>query len=128
MGVRSIQRNIAKNKYEYLKNKEKMTLIEQKFDLFRNGITEKDLRSEFERGYGAGWVDGRERLYKGLIAAISMVYGDIEKDTDKVIEFLRKVDERVTLSIDEKDDIDEVLEKLGIELHFKNALNRIEEV
>lgn len=125
MGLRSIQRNIAKNKYEYLRDKEKLSLAMQKAEIFRNGITAKDLEDEFKRGYGAGWVDGRERLYKCVLASMCLVMDDDGKTDDEVIDFLHKVDERVILSIDEKEDIEEVFDRMGIELRFKNVLDRI---
>ena len=128
MGVRSIRRNIAKNKYEYLKTKESMSMIDQKAEIFRNGITEKDLAEEFRKGYGAGWEDGREILYKSVLACICLVMDEDGYDDDDIINFLHMVDNRVIVSIDEKEDLDEVFEKLGVELHFKNAVDRIERV
>ena len=128
MGTRSIRRNIAKNQYRYLKSKESMSLVAQKAEIFRNGITEKDLADEFRKGYGAGWEDGRERLYKSVLACICLVMGEDGKDSDEIINFLRIVDNRVMVSIDEKEDIDEVFKNIGIELHFKNAVDRIERV
>lgn len=127
MGVRSIRRNIAKNKYEYLKSKESMSMIDQKAEIFRNGITEKDLADEFRKGYGAGWSDGREKLYKEVFAAICLVMGE-EYERDDIIAFLHDVDNRTQVSIDANEDLDEVLERYGIQLNFRNALDRIEEV
>ena len=128
MGVaRSLKRNIAKNKYAYLKDMEKMDIIDQKVQIFRNGITADDLAREFKKGYGAGWSDGREQLYKEVFAAICLVMGE-EKDNDEIIDFLHDVDNRTQISIDANEDLDEVLNRYGIELHFKNAMDRIERV
>ena len=126
MGVRSIQRSIVKNKYSYLKSKEQMRLIDQKAEIFRNGVTEKDLAEEFKRGYGAGWSDGRDKLYKTILASICLVMDEDGYDSDDIIAFLRMVDNRVIISIDEKEDLDEVFERIGVELRFKNAVGRIE--
>ena len=127
MGVRSIRRNIAKNNYAYLKDKERMNIAAQKAEMFRNGITAQDLKEEFGKGYGAGWSDGRERLYKEVFAAICLVMGE-EYERDDIIAFLHDVDNRTQVSIDANEDLDEVLERYGIQLNFRNALDRIEEV
>ncbi len=128
MGIRRLQRSIAKSNYEYLKKKESLSILEQKANLFRNGITEKDLKEEFTRGYGAGWEDGRSNLYKTLIACICLVMDEKGVDRDEIINFLREVDGRVALSVDEKDESDEVIDRMGIELQFHRAIDRIEEV
>lgn len=125
MGLRSIQRNIKKNNYSYLKDKEKMSVVAQKAEIFRNGITEKDLKEEFQKGYGAGWSDGRERLYKEVFAAICLVMEE-DFDNDVIIDLLHAVDSRVKLSIDVNEDLDEVLERVGVELHFKNVIGGVE--
>jgi len=125
--TRKIQRNIAKNNYAYLKDKEKMDIVAQKAEIFRNGITADDLKREFQKGYGAGWSDGREKLYKEVFAAICLVMGE-EYDSDDIIDFLHEVDNRTQVSIDANEDLDEVLERYGIKLNFRNALDRIEEV
>ena len=128
MGVRSIQRNIAKNKYAYLKDKEKLDIIFQKAEIFRNGITAEDLEKEFKKGYGAGWNDGREKLYKSVLACICLVMNEDGYSDDDIIDFLHMIDNRVLVSIDEKDELDEVFERLGIELRFTNAVDRIERI
>ena len=102
MSVRSIKRNIAKNKYAYLKDKEKMDILVQKAELFRNGVTETDLAREFKKGYSAGWSDGRERLYKEVFAAVCLVMGE-DKDNEEIAEFLHAVDDRIKISIDADD-------------------------
>lgn len=124
--LRSIRRNIVKNDYAYLKDKENMSLIAQKAEVFRNGITAKDLKEEFQKGYGAGWEDGRERLYKTVLASICLVMDDRGVGSDEIIEFLHAVDNRVIISIDESEDIDEVFDRIGVELHFNRAMDRVE--
>jgi len=124
-GVRSIKRNITKNKYAYLKDKEKLSIINQKAEIFRNGITDKDLKEEFQRGYGAGWSDGRERLYKEVFAAICLVMEE-DFENDVIIDLLHAIDQRVQISIDVQEDLDEVFDRIGVKLNFKNTIDRVE--
>lgn len=104
-----------------------MKILDQKADLFRNGITAQDLAKEFKRGYSAGWSDGREQLYKEVFAAICLVMGE-DFENDVIVDFLHAVDNRTQVSIDANEDLDEVLNKYGIALHFKNAIDRVERV
>ena len=124
MSVRSIKRNIAKNKYAYLKDKEKMNLVFQKAEVFRNGITAENLKKEFQRGFSAGWTDGRERLYKEVFAAVCLVMQDTHS-MEEIADFLYAVDARTQISIDADEDLDEVLEKVGINLSFKDDTERV---
>ena len=127
MGVRSIKRNIAKSKYAYLKDKEWMNIIDQKAEMFRNGITAQDLKEEFNKGFGAGWRDGRERLYKEVFSAICLVMAD-DYNSEDIVKFLKAVDRRTQISIDANEDLDEVFERIGVQLDFKDDIEMVKGV
>ena len=127
MGVRSIKRNMAKNKYAYLKDKEKLNIINQKAEIFRNGITEKDIKEEFHRGFGAGWKEGRERLYKEVFSSICLVMAE-DHSSEEIVDFLKAIDRRTQISIDANEDLDEVFERIGVQLDFKDDIDMVKEV
>ena len=127
--ARAIARNIAKNKYAYLKDKEKMSLVLQKAEIFRNGITEVDLEKEFGKGYQAGWNDCSECVLKTTYAAVCSVLGEFYGDdehADEIIDFIQQVDRKVIVTIADEEAVQDVFDKYGVLLNFKNEFERVE--
>ena len=53
---------------------------------------------------------------------------DAGNSREEALSFLKAVDNRALISIDEQEDIEEVYEKTGVRLMLKDDVNRVREV
>lgn len=97
--------------------------------LIKNGITVKDLRNEWDRGYNAGFKEAAEPVIRGCYAAICLALNDLHGFGQKrCADVLRALDEHLTMSLTSKEAIDEVYKRMGLRIDFKEPFDRIQEV
>lgn len=98
--------------------------------LFQNGITLQDLDNAFHDGFEKGYSLGRDNTLKMCYAAVCLACQDeTDFDRDKIITVLQCMDSKVAYALDNEELINKVLDDLGIELSFSEALeSRVQEV
>ena len=96
--------------------------------LIQNGITQKDLDKWYEDGFKAGLEEGSDAALRTVYAGIVLCLLDAGNSRDEAISFPKSVDERLVVSIDAGEDIEEVYERTGIHLKLKEDFDRIREV
>lgn len=96
--------------------------------MMRNGITQKNLDDEWDSGHRVGFELGANKAIKTIYAAVVLELLDNGNSRDEALSFLKAVDSRVMVSIDEKEDITEVFDRTGIWLELKNDFDRVREV
>ena len=94
----------------------------------QNGITSEYADSEYKRGVKDGFQQGANRTLKVIYAAAVLEMLDAGNSRDEALSFLKAVDARALISIDEKEDIDEVYRRTGVVLQLKDNFDRIREV
>lgn len=94
----------------------------------RNGITIKDLEKNFELGRDAGFREAAPNIVKTCYAAICLalheLYGFGKKRCHDV---LTNVDQKVLYSLTSAEAIEEVWEKVGLQINFEEPFGRIVE-
>lgn len=120
---RADRRAAMKKKPAYMR----ITKEEAKKRLMRNGITDKDLATNYELGRRDGYKAGADNASQGIYAAIALaankLYGFGSK---RCKDLIYAVDQIVQYAITTKELTDEVLEKFGIDLDPDDPLNRIQ--
>lgn len=96
--------------------------------LAKNGITSEYADSEYRRGHKDGFDAGANRALKMVYAACVLEMLDAGNSRAEALTFLKNVDNRVLVSIDEEEDITEVFNKTGVWLELKADVNRVQEV
>lgn len=96
----------------------------------RNGITLEDLKRVEDQGRMDGLAMGVEENMRTCYGAFCLALHEVcGFDTDKCREILAAADERIKLSLNSQELLDEVRDVLGLEFHFRGALEdeRIQE-
>ena len=96
--------------------------------LAQNGITSEYADSEYQRGIKDGFRQGANRALKVVYAACVMELLDAGNSKEEALSFLKAVDNRALVSIDEKEDIEEVFNRTGVRLELKEDFDRVQEV
>ena len=103
----------------------RMTIEERKDALVKNGITPKDLEEQYARGRD----DGIETTFKTVYAAACLVLHELEGyGAKRCKRFLQRLDDTVINAFTSAETIDEVWQKIGLELEFHESFDRIQEV
>lgn len=109
---------------EWVRTNEKDRMIQ----LAKNGITSEYADSEYKRGVKDGFQQGSDRALKVIYAACVLEMLDAGNSRDEALSFLKAVDNRALVSIDEQEDIEEVYEKTGVRIILRDNVNRVREV
>ena len=100
---------------------------EQAQRLIRNGITQKDLDKAYQEGHEAGYKSGTDKTLRTVYAGVVLELLDNGNTKDEAISFLRNLDNRLIVSIDAGEDIEEVFDKTGVRLMLKEDVERVRE-
>ena len=115
----------------YFQAKMKMEAMRQKKmdELQRNGITVKDLQDNYDKGFHEGYKKAAEPIvmgcYAGVCLALNELYGFGHK---RCADVLNAIDNHITMSLTSTEIIDEVWQRMGLKLEFRDAFERIREV
>ena len=105
-----------------------MGRTEQVRRLTQNGITQKDLDESFEKGHEAGFKAGADKTLRTVYAGVVLELLENGNTREEAISFLRNLDNRLIISIDAGEDVEEVFEKTGVRLMLKDDFERVREV
>ncbi len=92
--------------------------------LAKNGITPNDLQTAKQDGYKLGV---ESTMYTCYAAFCLVLDEEFSTDRETMIRVLQNVDDKVTFTLDSKEIIDEVLEKYGLKIEFRDSFDRIQE-
>lgn len=100
---------------------------ELRLKFFRNGITEKDVQKAYEKGTEEGRKFAEDFAFHAIYAAFLITMIDHHGvDMDKAVDMLIEMDHQVILCVEDQELADEAYEKTGVELHWEDAVGRIE--
>ena len=105
-----------------------MGKTEQVRRLTQNGITQKDLDESFGKGHEAGFKAGADKTLRTVYAGVVIELLENGNTREEAISFLRNLDNRLIISIDAGEDVEEVFEKTGVRLMLKDDFERVREV
>lgn len=109
---------------DWVRSSDKVRMMQ----LAQNGITTEYADGEYRRGHKDGYEEGANKALKTAYAACVLELLDAGNSKAEALSFLKGVDNRILVSIDEKEDITEVFNRTGIWLEFKNDFDRVREV
>lgn len=109
---------------EWVRSPERVRMAQ----LAKNGITSEYADEEYKRGIRDGFQQGANRALKVVYAACVLELLDAGNNRDEALSFLKAVDNRAMVSIDEKEDIEQVFERTGVRLELKEDFDRVREV
>ncbi len=117
---RKQRRAAAKAVPGYMRGK---TVEERKRQLYRNGITDKDLQHSAQSGYNQGVSAAAEYTMRVCYAAAVRAYGRVTlNDPDENTAFLRLLDDLVVNSIDSDEAIQAAFDEAGVAINFREGL------
>lgn len=100
---------------------------ELRLKYFRNGITEKDVQKAYEDGMKEGRTFAENFAFHTIYAAFLITMIDKHgMDADKAVDLLIEMDHQVVVCVEDSELVDEAYEKTGVELHWDDAVGRIE--
>lgn len=92
----------------------------------KNGITLEDLEKEYQNGYSKGFAEGSEPMYRTMMAAVALAIHEKHGfGCKRVKEMLRAVDNKVIFSLTSMELVQEVFDKLGLEIKFGDPFEQI---
>ena len=102
-----------------------MPMSQQKLiaGMYKNGITEKDLKDEFYKGVEAGRRATIKTVYAAAICAAKDI---LELEKEKLWELIQGVDHHVCNTLSSEEIIDRVLRETGISLNFSDPFETVE--
>ena len=100
---------------------------ELRLKFFRNGITEKDVQKAYEDGLKEGRKFAEDFAFHTIYAAFLITMIDKHgMDSDEAVNLLIEMDHQVVVCVEDQELADEAYEKTGVELHWDDAVGRIE--
>lgn len=112
-------------------NKAKPSYLRRSVDeiqksIVKNGITIHDLETNFDKGYRAGYRQAGEQIVKGCYAAVCLALNELHGFGHKRCrDMLCKIDELMLYQLTTDEAVDEVWKKVGLKIHFDEALDRV---
>ena len=118
-----------KQERETIRNWKAQGRYDQLLSLQRNGITQKDLDTAYNKGYEEGYMYASECFLKLMYAACAKELLEAGNDHDSVVTFVRNLDHRFAVMFDADDEIDDVFQILGLKFIVdRHAIERVEEI
>ena len=92
----------------------------------KNGITLEDLEKEYQKGYSKGFAEGSEPMYRTMMAAVALALHEKHGfGCKRVKEMLRAIDNKVIFSLTSMELVQEVFDRLGLEIKFGDPFEQI---
>ena len=114
----------------YFKAKSKIEAVKQKKmdELQRNGITLADLQANYDKGFHDGFKKAAEPIVRGCYAGVCLALNDLYGFGHKrCADVLNALDQHITMTLSSVEAIDEVWNRMGLKLDFKDPFERIQE-
>ena len=98
---------------------------EQRMDaLVKNGITIKDLEENYNKGYEAGFAVASGPVIKTCYAAVCLALNELHGfGMKRCKDVLNLVDEKILLSLTSMETIEEVWQKIGLQIDFNEVVS-----
>lgn len=97
--------------------------------LCKNGITPKDLKSEYDKGFEAGFMAGGNPVLKTCYAAMCLALNDLYGFGHKrCLDVLRAAEEHILETLSSQEAIEEVYNRMKLKIDFKDPFDRIVEL
>ena len=93
-----------------------------------HSFTQKDLDDCYNKGHAEGYKQGTDKTLKTVYAGVVLEMLANGNSKEEAISFLRNLDNRLIVSIDAGEDIEEVFEQTGVRLMLKEDFDRVREV
>ena len=94
--------------------------------LFKNGITEKELIDQFSKGYRAGFQDRAWQIVRAYYASTMLaLHDEYGFGQARCIKVLKRVEENLINFLSNQELIEEVENKLKIEINIDEAMDRV---
>lgn len=107
----------------------KLTPEQRTAALYKNGITVKDLEKNYDIGWHEGWHAAVQHTFKTCYAAFILAMRRQHRfGRFRCKRILKQADENVLNALTTEELIDQVWEEIGLQLDFKDSLDRIKEV
>ena len=105
----------------------RMTKEQRTQALIRNGITPRDLKQEYKKGYETGFRDAAPCVIQTEYAVICLALNKLHGfERELCADVLQCVDEHMLNSFTSVEVIEEVWEKIGLKINFDEPFERIE--
>lgn len=128
MGMNRAQRRAEARRQERLPSWLPARKEERVKRLMQQGISPQDLVSEYEKGFKEGFTQASIPMVKSCYAAICLALHDLYGfGSKRCMNVLNCVDDKLISTLTSTDAIDEVWEKIGLEINFSEPFDRIEE-
>ena len=88
--------------------------------LSQNGLTNDDLKEYHKKGYAEGYMFASEAFLKKIYAAIAKELYEAGNNTDEIYSFLHNVDQRFAVMFDADEEIEQVLDDVGIRIRIQS--------
>lgn len=114
----------------YFKAKTKIEAVKQKKmdELQRNGITLADLQANYDKGFHDGFKKAAEPIVRGCYAGVCLALNDLYGFGHKrCADVLNALDQHITMTLSTVEAIDEVWNRMGLKLDFKDPFERIQD-
>jgi hypothetical protein len=102
--------------------------IEQAQRLTQQGISPDDLKKSYAKGHEDGFKAGTDKTLRTVYAGVVLELLEAGNTRDEAISFLKGLDNRLVISIDAGEDVEEVFQKTGVHLMLKEDFDRVKEV
>lgn len=98
-------------------------------NLQRNGITAKDLKANYDKGWEDGFKKAAEPVIQACYAAICLALNDLHGFGQKrCADVLNAVDNHMTMSLTSIEAIEEVYRRMRLRINFSETFDRVQEV
>lgn len=121
------QRRAAKKSAPKKKGIHTLTKQQRIENLVKNGITPQDLEKAYEDGLRQGLMESGLPLIRSFYAALCLALQELHGFGPKrCYDVLTRTDEHITGSICSSDLVDEVLDKLGLEIDITDVEGHVQ--
>lgn len=97
--------------------------------LVKNGITADDLKRNYDTGFADGFKAAGEPIVKGCFAAVCLALNELHGFGKKrCYDVLSAVDRHMLYSLTTDEAIQEVWDKIGLQLLFDEPFDRVQEI
>lgn len=121
------QRRAAKKAAPKKKGFHTLTREQRLQNLVKNGITPQDLEKAYEDGLRQGLMESGLPLIRSFYAALCLALQELHGFGPKrCYDVLARTDHHITDSICSADLVDEVLDKLGLEIDIKDVEGHVQ--
>lgn len=120
---RRLMREQLKKSQDLKEKYDQNTLMER---LTQNGISPNDLKTSYKEGFDEGLKVAARPILKTTYGALCLILSEKYGFTpEKCLEALIAFDQKVTYAINEDEYVGETFDKLGLEIDFSGATDRV---